>query len=164
MLTWGLKFLADNPNVQGKLRSEIRAAHISAVLKSRRPSAQEIIKKRIPYLDAVIEEIVRTSLTAPGVSRKAMVDTEVLGYHIPKGTDLFLMGNGPGFFQPAFPVREEVRSVSCRAAKRKIGSWSPDDMDLFKPERWLSTDEQGNEMFDSTAGPHVVFGLGPRAC
>src|SRR6266487_4775391 len=109
-LTWGLKFLADNPKVQERLCSEIRAAHTYAFSENRRPSAQEIVEIKIPYLDAAIEEIIRTSLTASGVSRQAMVDTEVLGYHIPKGTDVFFMGNGPDFFQPAFPVNEEVRS------------------------------------------------------
>jgi cytochrome P450 len=134
------------------------------VSENRRPSAEEITKIKIPYLDAVIEEIVRTSLTAPGVSRRAMVETELLGYHIPKGTDVFIMGNGPDFFKPAFQVDEEARSATCRAARGKIGFWTPDDMNLFKPERWLSTDDEGNEIFDPTAGPHLVFGLGPRGC
>jgi len=160
-----LKFLTDSPKDQEKLRSEIRAAYSSAVLENRRPSAQEITNIRIPYLDAVIEEILRKSLTVPSVSRRAMVDTKILGYHIPKGTDVFFMGNGPDFVQPAIPIDEKARSATCQASRGKVGSWTPpEDMDLFKPERWLSTDAEGNVTFDSTAGPLLAFGLGPRGC
>jgi len=46
------------------------------------------------------------------ISCRAIVDTEILAHHIPKGTDEFLMGNDPDFFQPAIAVDEEVRSVT----------------------------------------------------
>lgn len=103
-------------------------------------------------------------MTAGSVTRTALVDTVILGNHIPKGTTVFLVGNGPEFVEPPIQsVPEELRSESCRTAKGRIGSWNPEDYHLFKPERWLSIDN-GNIIFDSTAGPLLTFGLGPRGC
>jgi len=33
----------------------------------------------------------------------------------------------------------------------------------FRPERWLTT-ENGEEIYDSMAGPVLLFGAGPRGC
>jgi len=97
-VTWGLKQLADNPSAQQKLRTHLRASFPAAAAEKRAPTADEITKTHIPYLDASLEEIARTALTASGVIRIALTDTTVLGHAIPKGTDVFLMGNGPDFF------------------------------------------------------------------
>ncbi|CAG8051375.1 unnamed protein product [Penicillium olsonii] len=162
--TWGLKLLSDHPEIQRKLRQAIRDGFPSAVAERRPPTAEEIFKARIPYLDATLEEIVRKSMTAPGVSRTAMVDTVILGHRIPKGTTVFLMGNGPDFIAPPIgTIPEELRSKSCREANGKIGAWDPVDSHLFKPERWIVM-EDGKECFDSTSGPVLTFGLGPRGC
>ena len=163
-LCWGLKMLADNPDVQTKLRSALHATFPKALSAGTMPTAEEITKSKIPYLEAVIEEIVRCSGNAPGVVRSAMVDTEILGYPIPKGTDVFLLGNGPGFFESPFSIDEAKRSESCRTAKGRVGSWNPQNMTSFSPERWLERDENGSVVFNSTAGPHLNFGLGPRGC
>jgi len=163
-MTWALKHLADNQASQRVLRSHLRKAYASAAAKHRNPTVTEITEIRIPYLDATIEEILRTAITFPGVIRNALVDTTILGYHIPKGTDVFLLHNGPDYFTPPFAVPGEQRSESARTASYQIGSWDPSDMSSFKPERWLIRDEAGGEAFDATAGPHLAFGLGPRAC
>jgi hypothetical protein len=88
----------------------------------------------------------------------------VLGHHIPKGTDVFLLHNGPGYFSTPFSIPDEKRSESALGSKNQAGSWDPNDMARFKPERWFVKDQNGNESFDSLAGPHLAFGLGPRAC
>lgn len=93
-----------------------------------------------------------------------MVDTVILGHHIPKGTNVFLLGNGPDFIEPPISeIPEERRSKTCQEAKGSIGSWDPADSNLFIPERWI-TNENGKESFDSTSGPLLTFGLGPRGC
>jgi cytochrome P450 len=164
-VNWGLKRLADNQSAQKTLRSELRKAYTAAAAERRNPTIEEITKSHIPYLDAVLEEIVRTALTTSGVIRNAVVDTTVLGHHIPKGTDIFLMGNGPDFFMAPFEVKEEQRSESARSSKgRKVGAWDRSNMRSFIPERWLTKDEEGKEVFDAMAGPLLTFGLGPRGC
>ncbi|OWP04689.1 hypothetical protein B2J93_5708 [Marssonina coronariae] len=162
-LTWALKLFADNPDVQGKFRSEIQSAQNAAVSENRIPSVEEITKTNIPYMDAVVEEIVRCSLTEATIARTAMADVEVLGHRIPKGTDVFLMGNGPSFFSPAFQIHDKLRSQTCLSAKERVGSWDPEDMAVFNPERWLA-EEDGTKVFNAAAGPLLTFGLGPRGC
>jgi cytochrome P450 len=141
----------------------MRSVFASAIAENRKPTFQEIIRISVPYLDAVVEEVNRHAMVALGVVRTATVDVEVLGRRIPKGTDVFLLGNGASIFSPAFEVDDSLRSQSYRAAKDIVGSWDPDGIAAFKPERWLAK-EDGKEVFDATAGPLLAFGLGPRGC
>ena len=126
----------------------------------------EIIKIQIPYLDATIEEMSRTAVLFGASIRTATTDTIVLGHTIPKGTEVFLMSNGPGYFSSPFQVDDSKRSGSSLNAKNQVGQWIPDeeDMKAFRPERWLVKGEDGKEEFDPHAGPHLAFGLGPRGC
>jgi cytochrome P450 len=133
------------------------------VTEKRNPAYQEVTKTAIPYLDASIEELIRCSLTEPTVTRESMVDVDVLGHRIPKGTAFFLLGNGPSIFTPAFEIDDSLRSPSALAAKERVGAWDPRDMGQFKPERWL-VKEGDKEVFDASAGPLLTFGLGPRGC
>jgi len=162
--TWGVKFLSDHHTVQRKLRDALRQALSEAACEGRQPTTQEITRCHIPYLDAVQEEIHRRGLTAPFNPRITVVDTTVLGYHVPKGTDVMLMNNGPGFITPALDVKEEDRSESSQKAAGRVGEWDPSDLGDFKPERWLKQDENGEMQFNPTAGPSMPFGAGPRGC
>jgi cytochrome P450 len=160
-----LKRLSDTPTAQTKLRAALRNAYAAATAEERTPTANEITKTQIPYLDAILEEIVRMALTASGVARVALSDTVVLGHHIPKGTDVFMLWNGPDYFEKSFQIEDSVRSETSRSPKgRQVGSWDPATMKSFQPERWLATDDAGNEVYDPLAGPHLSFGLGPRGC
>jgi cytochrome P450 len=155
--------LADHQDTQSKLRAKIRSEFSNADTENRAPTYQEIIKATIPYLDAVTEETIRYSRTGGVVIRNALVDVEVLGHHIPKGTDVFMMTQGPSIFSPAFPIDDSLRSPSALAAKDRVGSWNPDNMGEFEPERWL-VEEDGKTVFNPAAGPMLAFGLGPRGC
>lgn len=161
-----MKHLGASQEAQSTLRSHLRAAYKAAADEHRNPTAQEITSTRIPYLDATLEEVVRTARVFPGVQRTATVDTTVLGHHIPKGTDIFLLQLGPDYFLPPFPISDSVRHESSLKANHQIGSWIPDadEMNKFRPERWLAKDEGGHEVFNAQAGPHLAFGLGPRGC
>ena len=84
-LLWGLKLLTMHQEVQDKLRSSLRGDA------GELPSVDEIVQSNIPYLDATIEEIHRLGGVASGNSRVALCDTQILGYHIPKGTDIIMV-------------------------------------------------------------------------
>ncbi|UKZ55865.1 hypothetical protein TrVGV298_009689 [Trichoderma virens] len=163
-VTWALKYLADHQDVQTKLRNELRKAHSEAAADGRAPSAAEITTTIIHYRDAVVEEIFRCSLTEASSVRTAVVDTQVLGCFIPKGTEVFLMGNGPGFFSPEFEIDDSLRTKSSLESKDKVGSWEHSDMAIFNPDRWLVTNAAGQTEFDAAAGPMLTFGLGERGC
>ncbi|EXJ69984.1 uncharacterized protein A1O5_07057 [Cladophialophora psammophila CBS 110553] len=166
-LTWTVKYLTGAQSVQTILRSRLRSAYAAATAEQRNPTMEEIIKIPIPYLDATIEEMNRTAQLFNGSIRTTTVDTTLLGYNIPKGTDVFFMQNGPGYLSPPLPVDDSTRSASSLNAKNQAGQWTPDeeDMKTFRPERWLvQNSEAGKEVFDAQAGPHLAFGLGPRAC
>ena len=166
MLAWMLKFLTDKPSAQSKLRSALYTSYSDAVTERRCPSFVEIASSRIAYLDAVLEESLR--LSSISVTREATCDTELLGHHVPKGTVVVLVSNGPSCYSPSFNIDESMRSLTSRAASpRKWDEGS--DMKAFEPERWLA---KGGNIdtgavegdFDPTAGPQLVFGLGTRGC
>ncbi|KXH51974.1 cytochrome P450 [Colletotrichum nymphaeae SA-01] len=165
-LCWGVKFLSDNPACQQQLRKSLRAAHPNAISENRLPSHEEITGASIPYLDAVVEEMLRLSHTAVGQERQAKEDTIVLGRHIPKGTTVFIPNRGPSFTEPGFEVDEKLRSALSRTAaeERGLRAWNSDGMDEFRPERWLKKSDNGEVVFDALAGPTLPFGLGLRGC
>lgn len=90
-IAWGLKYLAKYNDVQTRLRKDLREAFPGAFQEGKSPSANEIGTARIPYMDAFIDEVFRHSASQPINIRGAIHDTEILGYRIPKGTDVFLV-------------------------------------------------------------------------
>ncbi|KAF4338311.1 cytochrome P450 monooxygenase 3A14 [Fusarium beomiforme] len=163
-LSWGVRYIADAPEAQRKLRFLLRGAFWTAFSELRQPTVEEITNASIPYLDAVIQEILRLSAVLPIVSRVAMVDTNVLGHAIPKGTAIFFTLNGPSLMKPAIEAPENVRSESSQNVKSRYGEWSADDVEQFIPERWIDVDEKGAEIYNSMKGPFLTFGSGPRGC
>ena len=161
-MCWGLKFLADHPDAQTKLRTALQTTFASSNSGTHNPSVQEITSTQLPYLDATIEEIIRCSGTAAIVDRQALVDTEILGQRIPKGAVVSCLIAGSSMLSPAFDIDEELRSPTSQDIKKsgRDRAWDPDDMALFKPERWINADGE----FDATAGPQLAFGLGARGC
>ncbi|KAI0132452.1 cytochrome P450 [Xylariales sp. AK1849] len=160
---WGLKHLANHQAVQRKLREALRAAYSDAAQECRQPSVVEITKSHVPYLEAVIEEILRLSGPIALVIREATVDTTVLGHPIPKGTQVFLSIEGPSFTAPGFSVDESSRSESSRSHKDARGTWDDASPEDFIPERWMIA-EEGDSTFDSQAGPFLAFSQGVRGC
>ncbi|KAI0466905.1 cytochrome P450 [Xylaria cf. heliscus] len=166
-VAWGVKMLTDNPGTQGKLRAALHAAFPQALREHRTPTYQELAKAHIPYLDALVEEVLRHANTIAFVARQALEDTTVLGHHIPKGTNIFLMANGAGYLEPNMNVPDTVRSPGARRSEGKAltGTWDDKDIGAFRPERWLKiSPASGAVTFDSTSGPQLAFGLGYRGC
>ncbi|KAF5023423.1 hypothetical protein F66182_4523 [Fusarium sp. NRRL 66182] len=167
-IRWGTKYLIDDQRVQAILREAIQKALPDAAKERRLPTADEIANSHIPYLDAVIEEILRHARVAAVTMRQAMTDTEILGVHIPKGTTIGFLSNGPGLMMPRIPVDSSKQSEAALAHSKRVGLFYDADITEFVPERWLKTrtSETGEEetVFDPHSGPSQAFGLGPRAC
>jgi cytochrome P450 len=151
-----------NPNVQEELRTAL-ANHFTGV---KCPSVEEIIHADIPYLDAVCEESIRLSGTASGALRQAVVDTEVLGHRIPKGSEILL---NLLYNYPPIPVDESKRNSSSKAALAKQNYHASmgigPGLDKFEPGRWLTDDPKTAKlMFRPYARPSIGFGGGYRGC
>ena len=76
-----------------------------------------------------------------------------------------ITNKGPSFTEPGLHIDEHLRSTSSQEAAKEYGTraWDEEEMDKFKPERWLVKDSSKLE-FNSTAGPTLPFGLGLRGC
>lgn len=150
-----------NPHIQSELRTILKGAFTSPT-----PSVADILEADIPYLDGAVEETVRLAGAAKAQLRQAVVDTEILGYKVPKGAQIFLnlhINRSP------CPVDESTRSASSQAAGAKFGDGfkldAGRDIGAFEPRRWLVKDrDTGKETFNSYALPTLAFGGGLRGC
>ena len=80
-LQWAMVELANNTEVQSRVQWEID----DVVSKDRLPSLND--KPRLPYTEAVILEVMRRHTVVPlYIPHATLNDTEVLGYHVPKGS------------------------------------------------------------------------------
>ncbi|KAJ3958252.1 hypothetical protein N0V92_005179 [Colletotrichum tropicale] len=165
-LCWGIKFIADDQAVQRRLFDNLRSFHSAAVTANRLPTHSEICNANIPYLDAVIEEMLRLAHTAASQDRECKENTVVLGHVIPKGTTVIVPNKGPSFTEPGYEIDELLRSPSSQKAAKDFGLrvWDGHGMEKFRPERWLIRNENGDEEFNAAAGPTLPFGLGLRGC
>ena len=85
-LSFILYHLALNPDVQDKLRTEIKEAVES---NTKRKSLYELAQN-IEYLDCVIKESQRLCPAAPQVNRECCEDYDLNGIHIPAGTEIMI--------------------------------------------------------------------------
>eukprot|EP01006_Ploeotia_vitrea_P057489 TRINITY_DN68181_c3_g1_i1.p1 TRINITY_DN68181_c3_g1~~TRINITY_DN68181_c3_g1_i1.p1 ORF type:complete len:408 (-),score=44.41 TRINITY_DN68181_c3_g1_i1:365-1588(-) len=128
-IQWLWYNLARFPEVQEKL-----AAELHEVLGGANPKPGDFAK--LPYLSACVKESFRLTPTAGGMARWVQEDTTLLGYHIPKGTQVNFLNVGGR--DPKFVNEPEE----------------------FRPERWLNAEESAKlHKFWSHN-----FGFGPRMC
>jgi len=127
-------YLAQDFDVQSKLQEELD----EALGRDDDPIASSEIVKRLPYLEAVINETLR--LHSPSGMGLPRVIPEgglrVLGKFFPEGT---------------------VLSVPSYTIHRNREIWGS-DVEAFRPERWFEQDQAG---IQKTFNP---FSYGPRAC
>lgn len=164
---WGMKHLAQNPEAQRKAREGLRAVYAEAHAQRRQPSVAEITRTQVPYLEAVIEEILRLSGPVGATARETTVDTVIMGRAVPRGTTVFLAMFGPSFTSPS--VRDAAGTDGAAGGKphshTKRGNWDGMDPESFVPERWLTTEGEGGAVaYDAQAGPMLGFSLGIRGC
>jgi cytochrome P450 len=129
MLTWTWYALSQNPAVQARLEEEL-----NDVLGGRPIQAADV--PRLPYLHAVMNEILRLYPPAYIMAREVIEPCEIGGYTLrPTSTIIFsqwVMHRDPRFY---------------------------DDPEAFRPERWL--DGLADRL---PPGAYFPFGDGPRRC
>lgn len=124
-LAWGLVELCRRPEMQARLRDEVRSRLPSPA----DPAAQvgERDFHALPYLQAFCSEVLRFYPSVPATRREAIADTVLLGRAIPRGTQLL---------------------ISPAATNRSRALWG-DDAGEFNPERWLLPGQANNGGADS---------------
>ncbi|KAI3461842.1 hypothetical protein Pfo_018505 [Paulownia fortunei] len=133
-LTWLLSVLLNNGQVMQRAQDEIDRK----VGKERWVQESDI--KNLVYLQAIVKETLRLFPPAPlSIPHEAMEDFHVSGYHVPKGTRLF---------------------VNVWKLHRDPSIWP--QQDNFMPERFLTSHEE----VDFTGHHHefIPFGSGRRSC
>lgn len=135
---WGLAELMNHPSVMEKARLEID----SVVGKDRLVQESDIAN--LPYLQAIVKEILRLHPTGPLIVRESSEDCTISGYHIPAKTRLFVniwsLGRDPNYWEN--PLE-------------------------FRPERFTGEEWSGKNNFLDVKGQHfhlLPFGSGRRSC
>ena len=126
-LSWSWYLLATNPEAERKFHAEL-----DEVLGGRAPNVSDLPK--LKYTEMITKESMRLYPPAYAVGREAIQETEIGGYRVRKGTQLF-----------AFPW------VTHRDPRYF------DEPDAFKPERWESSEQPSKYAY-------FPFGGGPRQC
>jgi cytochrome P450 len=128
-LTWTGYLLAQHPEVHDRLMVELRE-----VLGDRAPAAGDL--PRLRFTEHVVTESMRLYPPVYAFGREALHDCEVMGYHIPAGTTVFMsqwaMHHDPRWFH---------------------------EPEKFLPERWADGLAQRLPKF-----AYFPFGGGPRLC
>ena len=128
-LSWTWYLLATHPVVEKKFLQEL-----DEVLGGRAPEVADL--PRLTYTDMIARETMRLYPPAYAVGREAIEDTEIAGYRVPKGSQVFA-------FQWA--TQRDERFFE-----------QPNE---FIPERWNSESTQQLHKY-----AYFPFGGGPRQC
>ncbi|KAI0387932.1 cytochrome P450 [Hypomontagnella monticulosa] len=141
-MTWAVYMLAKNPEMQKRLRAEIREK-LPSLDSDRDISSTDI--DHMPYLNAVCNEILRYYAPVPLTPREAAVDTTVMGYKVPKGTAIMLVPWATNFDKTL---------------------WGPDAHE-FNPDRWIAKGPEDRKAASGGASSNYAFMTflhGPRSC
>ena len=112
-VTWMLHVFSTHQEVQRKVREEF-LSEIGRPGETSTPLTYDSLNN-LPYLAACFKELLRYIPPVPTTSRMNVKDDVILGYEIPKGTEIFL----------------------STAAMHKLASVFGEDAEEFKPERWM---------------------------
>ncbi|EDV93260.1 GH18361 [Drosophila grimshawi] len=127
-----VQYLMLYPDVAKRIQSEID----EVVGGGRLPTLED--RKNMPFTEATIRENLRIETLVPSdVPHKSLVDTELMGYHIPKDTII-------------------IPSLYALHTDKRI--WS--DPENFRPERFLDADGKLSLKLDVS----LPFGAGKRIC
>ncbi|CAN7105590.1 unnamed protein product [Brassica rapa subsp. narinosa] len=133
---WAMAELVNNPNILERLRKEIESVVGKTSL------IQETDLPSLPYLQAVVKEVLRLHPPAPLFARTSREECRIRGFYIPENTTLL---------------------VNVYAVMRDPGSW--EDPDEFRPERFLASLGTGEEdERREQAHKYIPFGSGRRGC
>lgn len=137
-MAWAAWILCRHPDIQTRLRSEIRQ-HIPSISADAPIAAHHI--DSCAYLTAVCNELLRLYPPVAMTLRQASCDTSVAGHFVPKDTTVIL----------------PVWAINTSKAL-----WGP-DAESFNPERWLAPG-QANSGGASSNFAQTTFLHGPRSC
>ncbi|KAK3906848.1 cytochrome P450 [Staphylotrichum tortipilum] len=141
-MTWAAYLLAKYPEIQTRLRAEVRE-HLPSISGSSTVSSVDI--DRMPYLNAVCNEVLRYYGPVPLTLRKAACDTSIQGQFVPKGTQIMLVP---------------------WAVNKSEAMWGG-DAQTFDPERWMPKGDGDKHAASGGATSNYAFMTflhGPRSC
>jgi cytochrome P450 len=124
-----------HPRITAKLRAEFSSNPISSPIKDSEA-------RNLPYLQAVIKEGLRIFPPVVGLSSK----------EVPPGGDVVNNQSVPGGTKIGY---------SAYGIFRDKGIWGQ-DVDQFRPERWLEASPEKLKEFDSTL--ELIFSYGRHQC
>jgi cytochrome P450 len=128
-LSWTWYLLANHPEVESKFHAELEQ-----VLQGRAPTEDDM--RKLPYTEMIAKETMRLYPPAYAVGREALEDTEIGGFRVPKGSQVFA-------FQ--WVTQRDERYF--------------DNPDQFDPERWSPARSDSLPKY-----AYFPFGGGPRQC
>ncbi|KAI6157012.1 cytochrome P450 [Pisolithus tinctorius] len=148
-MTWALVELARHPDIQTKLRAELLTF-------GGEPSYDQF-NTDLPYLDAVVQEILRLRPAPQELIRRADED-DVIPLSEPVRT------KSGEVVDSITTERGTEIGISISGMNRSEAIWGP-DAKVFRPERWLEADGVTNKAQEVKGHRHLLsFGDGPRAC
>ncbi|KAG2099809.1 cytochrome P450 [Suillus discolor] len=148
-LTWALIELSRHPDVQTRLREEL-------LVFGPDPTYDQL-KANLPYLDAIVHEILRLHPPVPEFARLAAAD-DVIPLSEPVRT---VSGNMTDNISIA---KGTLITISAAAINRSSAIWGPHAKE-FKPDRWLTEDGIGGKAKEVQGHRHLLtFVDGPRTC
>lgn len=128
-LSWLHYLLDGNPEARAKLRAEV-----DRVLGDRLPTMADL--DRLVYTEQVVNETLRLYSPIHSISRVALEDDTIGGYHVPKGANIY---------------------VSLYATHRLASLWP--EPDRFDPDRFLPDQVERRPRF-----AFIPFAAGHRNC
>lgn len=137
-MTWAFYLLCLHPEVQTRLREEIRA-NLPPINDTETVTATSL--DNCHYLHAVCNEVLRLFPPVAGTVREAGRDTSILGQYVPKGTKI---------------------QLSPWALNTATSLWGP-DADKFNPDRWMGPGKANSGGAESNYA-FLTFLHGPRSC
>ncbi|KAH7715722.1 Protein CYP-14A3 [Aphelenchoides avenae] len=132
-LRWSILCMTRYPDVQRKAQAEID----EVVGSDRLPSIAD--KSNLPYLNAVVQEILRYSNAAVFEPHRCTSDQTIKGLPVPKDTIVMPQFSNVNAFDPVF-----------------------EDPEVFRPDRFLEDD--GRSVNKVATSRMVAFEMGKRVC
>ena len=86
-IAWVIAFLVEHPDVFRQARAEVDAAVDTSFGDTR---DMEFFRQ-LKYIESIILETIRLKPAAPILGLEPLVDVELLGYHLPAGTDILTL-------------------------------------------------------------------------
>lgn len=127
-LTWTLFLLSQHPQITADLVDELEA-----VLQGSPPTLEQL--SQLPLLERVVKESLRIITPVPWNGRVTSQATEIGGYSLPAGTEVFVSIYHTHHMKEIYPEPEE-----------------------FRPERWETIEPNSYEYNPFSAGPRICIG------